>query len=342
MVTETQLVHFDAARRALALASSIDEVKQIRDQAEAIRQYIRQQKGSFEMQNQAAEIKLRAERRAGEMLKGMEMNTGGNIKTLKQYPTGSIVEPVGEPPKLAELGISKQQSYRWQLEAELPEEKFEQLITETKSAQDELTSKAILRAAQKLTREEERKSAKVALPAGQFNVIYADPPWKYDNSIENNGTAMQHYDCLDIQDIAYYRDNLGVRVQDKFAPNAVLFLWVTNPFVRDAFEVIDAWDFEYKTNMVWVKTELQKPGIGFYVRGRHELLFICTRGSFLPNQNGREPIGSVIEAPIREHSRKPASVYAIIENMYPEGKYLELFARQKQDGWEAWGDEAAN
>jgi len=65
----TALIHFDRARQELALASTVDEVKQIRDQAEAIRQYIKQQKGSFEMQNQAAEIKLRAERRAGEMLR---------------------------------------------------------------------------------------------------------------------------------------------------------------------------------------------------------------------------------------------------------------------------------
>jgi len=74
---ETRLVHYDAARKALALASSIDEVKQIRDQAEVMRQYIRQQKGSFEVQNQAAEIKLRAERRAGEMLKDMEKQRPG-------------------------------------------------------------------------------------------------------------------------------------------------------------------------------------------------------------------------------------------------------------------------
>jgi hypothetical protein len=101
MTTESvSLVHFDRAREALALASSIDEVKQIRDQAEAIRQYIRQQKGSFEMQNQAAEIKLRAERRAGEMLK-VQVNHGGGRPSEKPFHDGSVFVP----PTLSELGV---------------------------------------------------------------------------------------------------------------------------------------------------------------------------------------------------------------------------------------------
>jgi len=92
----TSLIHFDTAKRELALASSIDEVKQIRDQAEAIRQYIRQQKGSFEMQNQAAEIKLRAERRAGEMLREQEWHKGAATPSHDVTPL----------PKHEDLGIT--------------------------------------------------------------------------------------------------------------------------------------------------------------------------------------------------------------------------------------------
>jgi len=116
----TQLVHFDRARVALAEAHSIDEVKQIRDQAEAMRQYIRQQKGSLEMQNQAAEIKIRAERRAGEMLKGIEIKPG-NPQLLHDVT-------IGITPKLEDFGITRIQSHRWQLEALVPEEKLEQFI----------------------------------------------------------------------------------------------------------------------------------------------------------------------------------------------------------------------
>ena len=117
---------------------------------------------------------------------------------------------------------------------------------------------------------------------------------------------------------------------------------ICNPFLRDAFYVIDAWGFEYKTNIVWVKTNLKKPGSGFYIRGRHELLFICTKGSFVPDQKGKEPIGSVVEAGVAEHSKKPDVIYNLIERIYPEGKYLELFARNTQKGWQSWGKTIIN
>lgn len=133
-----ELVHFDAARRELALANSIDEVKGIRDKAEAIRQYIKQQKGSFEMQNQAAEIKLRAERRAGELLGDMERNKGGEWEHREHQ-----LQDVTSAPKLEELGISKIQSHRWQTEAQYPEEKFERYVAETKDKGEELTSVAL-------------------------------------------------------------------------------------------------------------------------------------------------------------------------------------------------------
>lgn len=128
----TQLVHFDAARRALAEAHRIDEVKLIRDQAEALRVYVRQQGESLEMQNQAAEIKLRAERRAGEMLASRDMNKGA-ATPLHDESALAI-------PKLAELGISESQSHRWQAEASLPEEVFERHVAEVKQSGGELTS----------------------------------------------------------------------------------------------------------------------------------------------------------------------------------------------------------
>jgi len=128
----TELIHFDTAARELALASSIDEVKTIRDQAEAIRQYIRQQKGSLEMQNQAAEIKIRAERRAGEMLKEADKNKGA--------ATPLHDERAFDIPKLADLGISEIQSHRCQTEASVPEVIFERHIAEVKASGEELTS----------------------------------------------------------------------------------------------------------------------------------------------------------------------------------------------------------
>lgn len=319
-MAETRLVHYDQARRELALASSIDEVKMIRDQAEAIRQYIKQQKGSFEMQNQAAEIKLRAERRAGEILKERE------IPVANQYSATSH-DVIKQPPTLKELEITPMQSMRWQAEAEIPEERFEQFIAETKAAAEELTSKAALNIALKMKHEEERKD-KVSrpLPEGIFNVIYADPPWKYENS----GFAMsaeKHYEVMDLYDIQ-------VLPIGKHTPSdAILFLWATNPLLQDAFSVIESWGFEYKTNMVWVKDNATA---GFYVRGQHELLLICTKGSLLPS--GDLPI-SIINGKNDIHSKKPEIVYSIIENMFPGATKCELFARSQRAGWTSWGNE---
>jgi hypothetical protein len=129
----TALVRFEAAKRALAEARTIDEVKQIRDKAEALRLYVKQQGDSLEMQNDIAEIKLRAERRAGELLAEMGENEqrqrrGGDRKSKLHDET------LIEPPTLSDLGITKSQSSRWQQEAKVPEETFEQYVAETKAA----------------------------------------------------------------------------------------------------------------------------------------------------------------------------------------------------------------
>jgi len=184
---------------------------------------------------------------------------------------------------------------------------------------------------------QEMKAEKASsTPQGTYNVIYADPPWQYNNSIGKWGPANSHYSTMPTEDICALLEKIELGI----AENAVLFLWTTNPFLEEALQVIDSWGFEYKTNIVWVKTELQKPGSGFYVRGRHELLLIATKGSFTPlDQNISPPIGSVVEAPVQEHSKKPEQIYEIIEKLYPKCNFIELFARNKREGWQQWGDE---
>ena len=114
----TELVHFDKAKQELAIATDIDEVKEIRDKAEALRQYVKQQGATLEMQNQCAEIKIRAERRAGELLGEQEKNPG-----VRMRGPNIVLGP--ETPTLADLGITYMQSHRWQAEASVPEERFE-------------------------------------------------------------------------------------------------------------------------------------------------------------------------------------------------------------------------
>ena len=170
------------------------------------------------------------------------------------------------------------------------------------------------------------------LPEGKYQVIYADPPWPYTNmqhGIDEQETTLDnHYPTMSISDIC----NLSVR--ELSGDNSVLFIWTTSPFLEDTFTIIDAWGFEYKASIIWDKV---KHNVGYYVSVRHEFLLICTRGSCLPDNPKLYDSVQTIERS-NTHSQKPEAFYKIIEDLY-RGKKIELFARNKREGWEAWGNE---
>ena len=120
------------------------------------------------------------------------------------------------------------------------------------------------------------------------------------------------------------------------AEDAILFLWSTSPMLYKAMKVIDAWGFAYKTCMVWVKDKI---GMGHFVRQRHELLLLATRGR-IPTPATTTRNDSVVEAPRGKHSEKPEVFRELIEKMYPGVPKIELFARVAPDGWDTWGKEA--
>jgi N6-adenosine-specific RNA methylase IME4 len=163
------------------------------------------------------------------------------------------------------------------------------------------------------------------LPEGQFDVIYADPPWKYEFCLEAD--PQEHYGTMATKDVC--------SLEVPTAQNAILFLWATNPKLEDALTVVKAWGFKYTTNLVWTK---QTKGPGYYSMAQHELLLICKRGDIPPPEAQNRPT-SVIQADREKHSKKPDLFYEIIEKMYPNRKYLELFARNKRDNWVSWGNE---
>jgi N6-adenosine-specific RNA methylase IME4 len=167
----------------------------------------------------------------------------------------------------------------------------------------------------------------------RYPLIYVDPVWHFQNYGEAtglHGAAAEHYPTMLTAEIC------ALPVGDVATADAVLFLWTTNPHLPDALQVLGAWGFMYKTNIVWVK---DKAGLGFFVRGQHELLIIATRGDFpAPLPAARPP--SVITAARREHSRKPDEVYELIERMYPSLPKIELFARHARPGWDTWGNQA--
>jgi N6-adenosine-specific RNA methylase IME4 len=129
---------------------------------------------------------------------------------------------------------------------------------------------------------------------------------------------------------------LALPVADLATPDAMLFLWAPPSFIKKGLMTLEAWGFDLATSMVWVKDKI---GTGIYVRQRHEYLLLGKRGQPITPRPGSQP-DSVIEAPRQKHSAKPASVYDIIERMYPGLPKIELFSRASRSGFDAWGNQA--
>lgn len=167
------------------------------------------------------------------------------------------------------------------------------------------------------------------LPEGKWRVLYADPPWSYgDQLTEDYGPTRFHYPNMTIDELC------ALRVSDLAADEAVLFMWVTSPILPESFEVVKAWGFEYKASFIWDKI---RHNYGHYNSVRHELLLICTRGSYLPDS--KDLADSVQAVERAKHSVKPTDFRVIIEKMYKSKRKLELFAREESPGWTVWGNE---
>lgn len=160
-----------------------------------------------------------------------------------------------------------------------------------------------------------------ALPSGVFGIVYADPPWDYDVKLRGS----PDYPTMPTAQISALKIPVG--------DNAILFLWATNPKLEDALQVMNDWGFTYKTNMVWVKDKI---GTGYYFRGQHELLLLGVKGDMPTPMEDSRP-SSVLVSARREHSEKPEEIYELIEKMYPNRTYLELFACKKRGKWVSWG-----
>jgi len=164
----------------------------------------------------------------------------------------------------------------------------------------------------------------------KYQVIYADPPWKYNNKRTGgsmNSGAESKYQTMDIEDIIQMPISL---IADK---DAVLFLWATTPLLPDALRVLSGWGFEYKTAIYWRK--IMSLGMGFWFRGQVELCLLGVKGKIKPFRLQKP---NFIQTKALRHSEKPEEMRQLIEltGLQPR---LELFARRKVDGWDAFGNE---
>lgn len=176
------------------------------------------------------------------------------------------------------------------------------------------------------------KAAAAPLPDQTYRVIYADPPWQYADTGATNspsyGGTRWHYPSMSIDELC------ALPVFALADDDAVLFLWVTSPMLKNAFRIIEAWGFDYKTSFVWDKV---RHNFGYYNSVRHELLLVAGRGKSTPDT--KTLYDSVQSIERTEHSAKPDEFRRIIDDLYPVGRRIELFARCEADGWERWGNE---
>ena len=321
------LARLDKAVQMLAEAKSLDDVKHIMDIAEAARTYARAAKLGLEAYNHAAEVKARAERKAGEFLRQLDGAQGkrSDITSIQDE------QKLAKKEILEENNINQSAAYRWQQVAEMPEEVFEAHLEEMRGERPITTSGMI----KEMLIEKNKNKPEPKIPTGKYRVFYADPPWKYTSGDqhgkeEQDTTLGTHYGSMSIPELCELP--IHAMAQD----NAVLFMWTTSPLLEECFDVINAWGFKYKTSIVWDK---DAHNVGHYVSVRHEFLLICTRGSCTPDSGKLLP--SVVKVRRTEHSVKPEVFREMIDQMYTEGNRIELFARRPADGWQVWGNDVA-
>jgi len=172
-----------------------------------------------------------------------------------------------------------------------------------------------------------------------YDVILADPPWEYkvwDKDTGQGRSAESHYSTMNIEDIC------ALPIANLANENCALFLWCVWPSIFEyPQKVINAWGFRYATKaFTWVKSKKGNMGfamgMGHYTRANDEPCLLAVRGNMSVQA---KDVLSIIYAPRREHSRKPDDQYGKIERLYPNMKYLELFARKRREGWDVWGNE---
>lgn len=296
---------------ALAVASTVEQVKDIRDKAEAMRRYVETSGLGLVAQNEVAELKLRAERRAGQMLADFALHGG------KRNPRERKL-------KLEDLGISKDQSSRWQLLARIKDRKFDEFIDSVRTNGQELTTALALRFAKKLvgkrnnkptTDEQNQVTGSLAsllelqMLNQRFGCLMVDPPWPCDDSAM---MSIQQICDLPVAELAMGKSHLH--------------LWTPDENIFDAQVVLKAWGFELAGVFVWVRP---KRGVGKYWRCSHELLLLGVKGDCGFRSKAAM---SWVQANRRNRNEKPAKIRRIIESVSP-GPYVELFSNLQTKGW---------
>ena len=340
-ITRAAVVRFDAARSALAKATKVEEVNAEMDKAQTFRDWAARRGASLDVLNDASEYKLDCERRAGELLMNGEM-----VQKRGRPVAGSQLET------LETLGITKNDSSRWQRVSIVDEETYRAWCRELRARSLEITTIGLLKLAKSIKTQEMRAQlaeetarlqeamedddaviydlSRAERLFGQVRSFYVDPPWRYDDSTITGAAELQ-YPTMSVEDICAMGNSIK---QLAHGDGSFLWLWTTWPMIRDGApqKVIEAWGFSWKSEMVWNKMRM---GMGRWLRGQTEVCILATRGA---PKRMRDDLAGYFESVSGRHSEKPVVMYEMVET-FGAGEYLELFHRgTRRPGWNVFGN----
>lgn len=299
-----------------------------------------------------ADAVLDAEVKIGELMAAIPKKSNNNPTGKNQYGGGqsdtAVVLTKTKADVIKETGFTQKQVQRFQTMAAHPEA-VERAKADARENNDIVSRAAVFDKIRTQKRDEKKQAVKqrideyaavqtgtidIATTDKKYNIIYADPPWRYWEGGDKNQSL--HYTTMTIDEIC------DLPVRNIADDDCVLFLWVTYPILNEAFRVIESWGFKYSTAaFVWVKKNKHQDtpffGNGAWTRANTELCLLATKGSITRLD---ATISQVVESPIEEHSKKPDIVRDLITRLVGELPRVELFCRNPADGWDVWGNEA--
>ena len=253
--------------------------------------------------------------------------TGGNLPPLTKGKTRDKLA--------AYVGMSYKTLQRAEeivAAAETEPDKYGDLVEEMDSRQHSLNGVyRKLKMRQEIVR---LQSEPPALPTGKYSVIVADPPWRFYNRIQDTTRRnMLAYPSMATEKI------MAIPVHELCEDNCILFLWWTNSHLHDAFHVLEAWGFQYKTILTWVKTSNGNGtwlGTGDWLRNTTEQVLVAVKGRPLVHLTNQ---ATHLHCPVdkKRHSRKPEEFYKMVESLCPQLRRLDMFSREKREGWDGYG-----